>query len=1165
MPYESVPKTYRCARVRDNDCDVVCAHAGYERSHCSNRDRPNSGQGNRSERSGCAGGHGHDQSVTTGAERSATADNDGVYTVTNLQPGLYDVSVQGGGFELTTKRVDISTGGKLTLETKLGIKEVSGQVDVVAEEGAIQVNTFNQEVSNLVSGAQLRELPTLTRNPYDLVGISGNVSPGDPQNMTMRGTGFNINGQRSASTNILLDGGENVDNFTATVGQSIPLDAVGEFRVITSNFSAEYGRASGGIVNVSTRPGTNDFHGSLYEFNRMSRLASNGFDNNARSNPKALFARNQFGYSIGGRIIKEKLFFFNSTEWTRVRSNSIVTRLVPASQLIALSNARTQSIFVGQSLASTPTGNVFTVAQVCAGLGLGGGAFCGLPGATPALTEVRESIPQDAGGGNPQKSYSTSTRIDWNLSNKTQIYGRYAVEKQNFFDGSNANSPWQGFDTGSSTFNQNVIVSGTHTFSPVFVSQTKLVFNRLNQLQPLSSRAVQPSFYFRNNIVSTFNGSNIALPGYLPFSPGGAIPFGGPQNVGQVYEDLNYTKGKHNLRFGGTYVYIQDNRTFGAYENAVAAFGTTSYTTGFNNFVLGNLQRLQVAVDPQGNLNPGAPLTLPVKAPAFNRSNRYNEYALYFNDSWRVKSRLTLSLGVRYEYYGVQKNKDPKLDSNFYYGAGATPAQQVRNGTISIAQDSATGGLWAPDKNNFAPRLGFAWDVKGDGKTSVRGGYGMAYERNFGNITFNVIQNAPAYAVVTVNPGDPGFPTVLSQGDEDSLINFLLFGTSFTKQPRITLEQIGNLRRIADAVPAEPESASTSGLAVILRTRIEDLIDGLMKPGGNERLLFARRKLESQKGFVVQSSSIRDRARKYFLAGLRRVLAENAGYARALEAARLQGDASEQFAERSRLFRSRGLSSDTSLLPNFALEESLKELKARGLLAPGTVNRVAIVGPGLDFTDKQEGYDFYPQQTIQPFAVIDSLRRLGLCQGESLQVTTLDLSSRVNDHLARARLRASHGQSYIVQLPRDVRTRWTNDAVNYWERFGSEIGKPIAPITIPASVADLRMRAVSVRPEFAARISPIDTNIVLQRLDLPLRDRFDLIIATNILVYYDNFEQSLALANVERMLKPGGLMLTNNALLELPFFHLRSVGYSTVVYSDRPDDGDHIVWYRLSD
>ncbi|HEX5707440.1 MAG TPA: TonB-dependent receptor, partial [Pyrinomonadaceae bacterium] len=526
------------------------------------------------------------------------------------------------------------------------------------------------------------------------------------------------------------------------------------------NFSAEYGRASGGIVNVSTRPGTNEFHGSVYAFNRVSRLASNDFDSNAFGLPKDHFVRNQFGYAIGGPIAKNKLFFFNSTEWTRVRSSANIVNFVPAAELIAVSHPRTQAVFAGSTLSATPTGNFLTVAEVCEARGLGAGAFCSLDPNLPALREVRYTVPADTGAGAPQNTYQTTTRLDWNPTSDTQIYGRYAIEKNSFFEGSNASSPFAGFNTGANNFNQNALLNLTHTFTSNLVSQTKLVYNRLNNLQPLGAAPVQPTYYFRTNAVANVLGVNIALPGYLPFAPGSAIPFGGPQNVGQIYEDVNWTKGSHTLRFGGTYVYIQDNRTFGAYQNAVAGFGSTSYTSGFNNFVLGNLQSFQVAIDPQGQFFPGSPVTLPVNQPSFSRSNRYNELAFYFNDSWRVRPTVTLNLGLRYEYYGVQHNKDPELDSNFYYGEGDDLFERIRNGRVFRAEESPVGALWNRDLNNFAPRLGFAWDVTGDGKTSVRGGYGLAYERNFGNVTFNVIQNVPNYAVVSVQPGIPGFPTV---------------------------------------------------------------------------------------------------------------------------------------------------------------------------------------------------------------------------------------------------------------------------------------------------------------------------------------------------------------------------------------------------------------------
>ena len=401
----------------------------------------------------------------------------------------------------------------------------------------------------------------------------------------------------------------------------------------------------------------------------------------------------------------------------------------------------------------------------------------------------------------------------------------------------------------------------------------------------------------------------------------------------------------------------------------------------------------------------------------------------------------------------------------------------------------------------------------------------------------------------------------LAQGDEDSLVNFLLFGTSFTKEPRLTIEQ---LQQVKGA-----ESSGFSGFNTpaevwrLITARVSDLVSAAVAPGRNDRLFFAR-KIINEKGFRLETKGGRERAEQYLVASLQRVMNENTGYARALEAARLQGDASEEFAERSRLFRARGLASDTSLLPNYAIEESLKEIKARGLLAPLSVRRVAVIGPGLDFTDKQEGYDFYPQQTIQPFAIIDTLLRLGLAKADALQVITFDLSPRVNDHLTQARGRAQRGQGYVVQLLRDQLAQWKPGTIGYWERFGDQVGNAVAPVAVPANAAKIKIRAVRIRPVIVSRVWPVDTNIILQRLDQSAPEKFDLIVATNILVYYDNFDQSLAMMNVERMLRPGGLMLSNNALLELPFFRVRSAGYSTVVYSDRPNDGDHIVWYRRS-
>jgi hypothetical protein len=395
----------------------------------------------------------------------------------------------------------------------------------------------------------------------------------------------------------------------------------------------------------------------------------------------------------------------------------------------------------------------------------------------------------------------------------------------------------------------------------------------------------------------------------------------------------------------------------------------------------------------------------------------------------------------------------------------------------------------------------------------------------------------------------------LVQGDEDSLVNFLLFGTSFTRKPRITLSDL------AQTGAKHDNSPEAAGFVKALQSRADDLIQAMAASGNNERLLFARR-LVGSKGHEVNTTQGREGVRQYLLANLARLLNEHASYAKVLESAKLLGDPSAEFAERSKLYATRGLSSDTSLLPNFAIERALSLQKAQGMLAPGSVRRVGIIGPGLDFTDKQDGYDFYPQQTIQPFAIIDTLLRLGLARANELQVTTFDLSARVNDHLSRAAASARRGIAYTIQLPRDANAQWKPEAIDYWTKFGDRIGTPVTPVAAPEGLGELKTRAVRVRPAIVASITPEDTNIVLQRLEVPRGQGFDLLIATNILVYYDVFEQSLALANIERMLRPGGLLLSNNALLELPGSRMHSGGYETVAYSDRTGDGDHIVWYQ---
>lgn len=316
------------------------------------------------------------RNVATNAIRTITTSEDGSYQATNLQPGLYEVTSQKAGFQEAKQSVQVTTGGRITLNLTAGISAVTADVTITSGGGA-DINTTDQQLSTIITGRQIQEIPLLDRNPYSLVNLSGNVSDADPSGSTGRGALVAINGQRSSSTSILLDGAENSDTFGAVIANSTPLESVQEFQVITSNFSAEYGRASGGIVNVTTRAGSNRYTGTLFAFNRNAALAANSFNNNARGNRRPNYNRNQFGYSIGGPLPflhfgeggpvvssgKDKLFFFNSTEFTRVRSSATIFSFVPSASYIASTNINTQNFFARYAtpLAGTLTGVTQTV------------------------------------------------------------------------------------------------------------------------------------------------------------------------------------------------------------------------------------------------------------------------------------------------------------------------------------------------------------------------------------------------------------------------------------------------------------------------------------------------------------------------------------------------------------------------------------------------------------------------------------------------------------------------------------------------------------------------------------------------------------------------------------------------------------------------------------
>jgi hypothetical protein len=378
----------------------------------------------------------------------------------------------------------------------------------------------------------------------------------------------------------------------------------------------------------------------------------------------------------------------------------------------------------------------------------------------------------------------------------------------------------------------------------------------------------------------------------------------------------------------------------------------------------------------------------------------------------------------------------------------------------------------------------------------------------------------------------------LVRGDEDTIVNWLLFGTSFTKQPAALFE------------------GTSDGLRRLISRRTRDLISALKSADPNERIAFARRLLLSQ-GYGFDTTGQRAKLEQHLQDEVKRVVAERQQYFLRGEGFQA-GDVAGQVMVESTLFRDRGLSLDTSILSCFAVEQALETMRYQALLLPNSIRRVAVIGPGLDFADKNSGFDFYPVQTLQPFTSIDSLVRLGLAAGPAdIELTTFDISPRVNDHILAVRDRARTGTPYVLRLPIEPGSQWKPALRTYWKTIGNRIGSEKLLPTPPDAVKRLELRGVQVGPEVAARVTPVDFNIVTERWTGP---PFDLVIATNVLVYYDKLDQSLAFAGIEAMLRPGGFFITNNAVVELPVSQLRSVGFITVQHS--PEKIDHVFWYR---
>src|SRR5262245_31775143 len=731
------------------------------------------------------------KSEETGLERLATTNDEGFFIITNLPPGVYEVGVQAQGFAVRAQRVRVFVGSVVRIDTQLSVTPVQVQEEIVEGSGGVKINTQTGQLSDPISGRQLRELPVITRDPYSLVTLSGNVTPFrvNPLGGTAIATGssffpfpifntepdqdFAIDGQPPTFNNVQVDGGENIVNFWSTLGQRMPLEGVQEINVITNGFRPEFGRIGGGLVNVATRPGFNTWRGDVFEFYRGDALNSTSFEANALGIRKGHLVGNNFGGAIGGPIIDDKLFFFASGEGIRVRSRENRVALIPTTTLLGLSAPASGTFINSFPLGPVTNGRTFSFADTVAQLGgagnfAAGSAFAALaaPGTAtatlPAFQQIFFDVPTNLGGGLPQDTALAVARLDWTKSDRSLIYGRYVYTNRDFFRGSLSFSPFAGFNSGSHDLDHDAQINWLYTLSAPgccsdpgaspWLMNLKANFNRVNIRRNNDTftagfpRLAATGFAFPN-----IGGFPLAFPGDFPFDGNLNSLFTGPLNLFQASADFAGAWRGHQLQFGGSYFYFQDNRNIFSFQDGLFTLGE-DVPTALDGLLAGAADSFSVAINPFGALpSPSSTITLPPVVPDFNRSISSHDFSLYGSFNWRVRPNFNLLLGLRYDNFDRPRSRNDQIFFNFFPGAATTVPGQVASGVLA-APGAFTGAALAStsvstnrsffhrDSDNIAPRVGFAWDFTGGGagcctglrrSTTLRASFGMTYERLF--------------------------------------------------------------------------------------------------------------------------------------------------------------------------------------------------------------------------------------------------------------------------------------------------------------------------------------------------------------------------------------------------------------------------------------------------
>lgn len=665
----------------------------------------------------------------TNKEDTAVSDDQGRFKISNLQPGTYSITIDGAGFSpFTSERVVVEVGRETTVNAALSIGPVSGgTVDVTTE--APVINTSQQDFSTNINETSINELPTNGRRASNFVLLTpGAVPDGDFGLISFRG----ISGLLNNST---VDGGSNNNAFFAEesgrtrISSSISQGAVREFQVNTSNYSAEYGRAAGGVVNTVTKSGTNEFHGQLFYYLRDNKWGARNplgirrvlVNNVVEVQPlKPVDKRHQFGGAIGGPIVKDKAFFFFSYEKQKRNFPAIAT----------FDSATFLGGFTDATNIATLTSRGVTPTQITAARDF----LISLTGETPRR----------------QDQYLLLPKLDWNINDSNVLTFTYNRLRSQAPNGVQTAAT---ITRGRSSFGDDFvnidygILRLASTISPVLVNEARVKIGREDLFQfstPGLPGEPTTGLNGRSPSVAITGGLTFGKPNFLERNHN---PL---EDTIQIVDNLSYTHGNHSLKWGGDFLYTKDLLDNLFQEGGVYAYATVpDFIVDYTNWTSGGALRALAPTVPLPNLGRCATTPSATRRAGQCYTSNYGQgfgiqgaefstkdLAFYIQDDYRWSPRLTVNLGLRYEIEIL-------------------PDAQFPN---PLAPQTSEFPL---DKNNFGPRGGFAYDVFGDGKTSVRGGLGVYYGRLINSTISNAITNTgtdTAQLQVTLAAGAAGSP-----------------------------------------------------------------------------------------------------------------------------------------------------------------------------------------------------------------------------------------------------------------------------------------------------------------------------------------------------------------------------------------------------------------------